>query len=114
MGVAISSRTSSSGRVGASFSHLPKPQLEAYLGSVTGRRGTSQKDPYHRVLKQEEGPHKTRIGRSVTPLFCQCEIISSGVFMRYITRLVLMGTLTVLLSSTVFAQAIAGAGIHPG
>ncbi len=28
------------------FSRLPKPQSEAYLRSVTGRRGTTQKDPY--------------------------------------------------------------------
>ncbi len=32
---------------------LFKPQSEAYLGSVTGRRGTSQKDPYRAYVNKK-------------------------------------------------------------
>ncbi len=54
------------GRFHLILGHLAAWVLGAYLGSVTGRRGTSQKDPYRRVHNQEEGPHETSIGRSVT------------------------------------------------
>ncbi len=37
--------------MGLSLERLPRFRSEAYLGSVTGRRGTSQKDPYRAYVR---------------------------------------------------------------
>ena len=52
--------------LGAYMEGVVQYEQRAYLRSVTGRRGTSQKDPYPSRLEQKDGPHMTNIGRSVT------------------------------------------------